>query len=123
MSLQKHSKARVNKKISAREFRLQGTDGIRCEVKPSSSQETTSLTPQEVFLKLGFITEEFMEIYAYAHIKQLMSTGKIQPGDSVVIGWDPRDPKGNYTSAVVSGICKAGGDTLILGVVPTPLVP
>ena len=123
MPIQKNSKPRSNKKTFAREFRLQGTDGIRREVKLSSSQETTSLTPQEVFLKLGFITEEFMEIYAYAHIKQLMSTGKIQTGDSVVIGWDPRDPKGNYTSAVVSGICKAGVNALILGVVPTPLVP
>ena len=113
MSLQKHSKPRANKKILAREFRLQGTDGIRREVKLSSSQETTGLTPQEVFLKLGFITEEFMEIYAYAHTKQLMSTGKILNGDSVVIGWDPRDPKGNYTSAVVSGICKAGVNALI----------
>ena len=52
-----------------------------------------------------------------------MSTGKIHSGDSVVIGWDPRDPKGDYTSAVVSGICKAGVNALILGVVPTPLVP
>ena len=123
MSLQKHSKPRANKKILAREFRLQGTDGIRREVKLSSSQETTGLTPQEVFLKLGFITEEFMEIYAYAYIKQMMSIGKVLNGDSVVIGWDPRDPKGNYTSAVVSGICKAGLNALILGVVPTPLVP
>ena len=86
MSPQKYSKPRSNKKIFAREFRLQGTDGIRREVKLSSSQEATSLSPQEVFLKLGFITEEFMEIYAYAHIKQLMSTGKIQTGDSVVLG-------------------------------------
>jgi len=123
LSLQKKSKPRSNKKIFAREFRLQGTDGIRREVKLFSSQETTSLTPQEVFLELGFITEEFMEIYAYAHIKQLMSAGKILNGDSVVIGWDPRDPKGNYTSAVVSGVCKAGVNALILGVVPTPLVP
>ncbi len=123
MSLQKYSKPRSNKKTFSREFSLQGTDGIRRETKLSSSQETSSLTPQEVFLKLGFITEEFMEIYAYAHIKQLMSTGKIQAGDSVVIGWDPRDPKGNYTSAVVSGVCKAGVNALILGVVPTPLVP
>ena len=123
MSLQKYSKPRSNKKTFSREFSLQGTDGIRREIKLSSSQETTGLTPQEVFLKLGFITEEFMEIYAYAHIKQLMSAGKIQTGDSVVIGWDPRDPKGNYTSAVVSGICKAGINALVLGVVPTPLVP
>jgi len=86
LSPQKHSKPRSNKKTFAREFCLQGTDGIRREVKLSSSQETTGLTPQEVFLKLGFITEEFMEIYAYAYIKQMMSIGKVLNGDSVVIG-------------------------------------
>ncbi|MBT4258953.1 MAG: hypothetical protein HOD90_03455, partial [Nitrospina sp.] len=123
MSIQKRSKTSLNEKNPAYEFLFQGTDGIRREVKLSSSEEATGLTPQEVFLKLGFITEEFMEIYAYAHIKQLISIGKVRAGDNVVVGWDPRDPKGNYNSAVVSGICKAGVNAMILGVVPTPLVP
>ncbi|SVD75506.1 uncharacterized protein METZ01_LOCUS428360, partial [marine metagenome] len=123
MSLKKFSKSQTKNKNSDRKLRLQGTDGIRSEVKRFSSQENTNLTPQEIFLKLGFITEEFMEIYAYAHIKQLMNVGRIQVGESFVVGWDPRDPKGNYTSAVVSGICKAGVNALILGVAPTPLVP
>jgi len=103
-------------------FCLQGTDGIRREVKLASS-EATGLTPQEVFLKLGFITEEFMEIYAYAHVKQLILEEKGKIGDNIVIGWDPRDTKGDFTSAVVSGVCKAGANALVLGVVPTPLVP
>ena len=64
-----------------------------------------------------------MEIYAYAHVKELILKGGAQIGDSIVIGWDPRDPRGNFTSAVVSGVCKAGANALILGVVPTPLVP
>ena len=81
------------------------------------------MTPQETFLKLGFITEEFMEIYSYAYVKQLMLKGKARIGDSIVVGWDPRDPKGNFTSAVASGACKAGANVIILGVVPTPLVP
>jgi phosphomannomutase len=81
------------------------------------------LTPQEAFLELGFITEEFMEIYAYAHVKQLISSGTIRAGDNFIIGWDPRNPKGDFTSAVVSGVCKAEVNALILGVVPTPLVP
>ena len=123
LSIQKHSKTSLNEITTAYEFLFQGTDGIRREVKLSSSEEATGLTPQEVFLKLGFITEEFMEIYAYAHIKQLISIGKVRAGDNVVVGWDPRDPKGNYNSAVVSGICKAGVNAMILGVVPTPLVP
>ncbi len=103
------------------EYRLQGTDGIRREVKQAS--EIINLTPQEAFLELGFITEEFMEIYAYAHIKQLISIGRIRAGDDFIIGWDPRNPKGDFTSAVVSGVCKAEVNALILGVVPTPLVP
>lgn len=104
------------------EFRLQGTDGIRCEIKPTSL-EATNLTPQETFLKLGLITDEFMEIYVYAHLKQLMLEGKIRAEDSIVVGWDPRNPRGNFTSAVIGGVCKAGLNTLILGIVPTPLVP
>lgn len=103
-------------------FRLQGTDGIRREVRLSSI-DTTGLTPQEVFLKLGFITQDFMEIYAYAYVKELILERKAQVGDSIVVGWDPRDQSGNFTSAVVSGIRKAGANALILGIVPTPLVP
>ncbi|MBJ78826.1 MAG: hypothetical protein CMH80_03785 [Nitrospinae bacterium] len=117
------SKSPTKKTDTASEFRIQGTDGIRCEVKASYSSEVTGLTPQEAFLKLGFITEEFMELYAYAHVKRLLHEGKAKAGDDVVVGWDPRDPRGNFTSAVVSGICKAGANALILGVVPTPLVP
>ena len=123
MSLQKPSKKQLNKKISAHEFRLQGTDGIRSEVKVSSSGDLENLTPQEVFLKFGYITEEFMEIYAYAYTRQLVSAGKIRVGEDVVIGWDPRDTKGDYNSAVVKGVCKAGVNALIVGVVPTPLIP
>jgi len=111
----------LKKTIPSTEYRLQGTDGIRREVKQAS--EAMNLTPQEAFLELGFITEEFMEIYAYAHVKQLISAGTIRVGDDFIIGWDPRNPKGDFTSAVVSGVCKAEVNALILGVVPTPLVP
>ena len=119
----KRSSKLLSKKINAASgFRLQGTDGIRHEVKLTSS-EVIGLTPQEAFLKLGFITDEFMEIYAYAHVKQLILEGRARTSDSIVVGWDPRDPKGNFTSAVVSGVCKAGANALIIGLVPTPLVP
>ncbi len=117
------AKAPAKKTASASEYRLQGTDGIRCEVKASNTSEVAGLTPQEAFLKLGFITEEFMELYAYAYTKQLIRDGRAQAGDNMVVGWDPRDPRGNFTSAVVKGICKASVNALILGVVPTPLVP
>ena len=116
-------KAPAKKTPLASEFRVQGTDGIRCEVKASYSSEVAGFTPQDAFLKLGFITDEFMELYAYAYIKQLINEGKAQAGDDIVVGWDPRDPRGNFTSAVVKGICKARLNALVLGVVPTPLVP
>ena len=123
MSIQKNSKILATKSNFKGELRIQGTDGIRSEVRLSSSEEAENLTPQEVFLELGYITEEFMEMYAYAHTRRLISAGKIQAGNNIVIGWDPRDPKGNHNSAVVRGVCKAGLNAMILGVVPTPLVP
>lgn len=39
------------------------------------------------------------------------------------MGWDPRDPSGIFIEAVIKGIRKAGANALVLGVVPTPLVP
>ena len=104
-------------------FRLQGTDGIRREVRPAASAEFKGLTPQQVFLDRGFITDEFMELYAYAHVDQLIQSGKMRPGDGFVVGWDPRDIGGTFTTAVIRGIRKAKGRPLVLGIVPTPLVP
>lgn len=64
-----------------------------------------------------------MELYAYAHVDQLIQKQEMLPGDSIVVGWDPRDVQGTYTNAVIRGIQKAKGRALVLGVVPTPLVP
>ncbi|MBI4384889.1 MAG: hypothetical protein HY579_12760 [Nitrospinae bacterium] len=130
-------------------FRLQGTDGIRREVKPASAPELAGLSPREAFLERGFITEEFMELYAYAYSRQLAAgrasargqrrgnadaaaeeSASAQAGGGVsskpglvVVGWDPRDTRGVFNSAVVRGARKAGMNVLRLGVVPTPLVP
>jgi phosphoglucosamine mutase len=100
--------------------RLQGTDGIRRETKVSSSPDCKGLTPQQVFVEKGWITEQFMELYAYSHIKNLPGSRTLK---SVVVGWDPRDPSGVFIDAVIKGVRKAGGNVLILGIVPTPLVP
>ena len=100
--------------------RLQGTDGIRRETKLSSSSDCKGLTPQQVFIEKGWITEQFMEVYAYSHIKNLSGS---KTSTNVVVGWDPRDPSGVFIDAVIKGIRKAGGNALILGIVPTPLVP
>lgn len=105
-------------------IRLQGTDGVRREIKSAKDSECRGQTPQQVFLEKGWITEEFMELYAYCYVKNQpqkkpTSSKKI----TIVIGWDPRDPSGIYTEAVVRGVRKAGANALVLGVVPTPLVP
>lgn len=104
-------------------MRLQGTDGIRREVRLAGSPELEGMSPQQVFLQKGIITEEFMELYTFAHVRSLMQEQEMRPGESIVIGWDPRDWQGNYNQAAVRGIRKAGAGALVLGIVPTPLVP
>lgn len=104
-------------------FRLQGTDGIRAEVKLSSSPDLAGMSPQQVFLEHNVITDAFMELYAYAHVRLLIHQGRLNPGDNIVVGWDPRDPGGTFVNAVVRGVRKARANALVLGVVPTPLVP
>ena len=94
--------------------RLQGTDGIRRRVVPSTTEGLQDLTPQDAFLQQGVITETFLELYAYAYVSGLGGTPE------VVVGWDPRDPDGLYTGAVVSGVRKAGASALVVGIFPTP---
>lgn len=103
--------------------RLQGTDGVRREIKLANDIECSRKTPQQVFLEKGWITEEFMELYAYCYVKNQPQKKTTPKTRTIVIGWDPRDPSGIFTDAVVRGVRKAGGKALVLGVVPTPLVP
>ena len=51
--------------------RLQGTDGVRREIKLAKDSECRKQTPQQTFLEKGWITEEFMELYAYCFVKKL----------------------------------------------------
>jgi phosphomannomutase len=97
--------------------RLQGTDGVRRPVRPASD---FAEGPLEVFLKHGVMTEEFFELYCYAHARDLIETGKIAEGDDVLIGWDPRDVEKFYVSRAISGVAKAGARPVVLGVFPTP---
>ena len=103
-------------------FRIQGTDGIRREIMSSSSAELKGLSPQEVFLERGYITEELMELYAFAHAQNLVHEGEAVSGSPIIVGWDPRDMTGDFNQAVVRGIRKAGCNALVLGIVPTPLI-
>jgi len=100
--------------MSAPIDRLQGTDGIRRPVLPSTDARLAGLTPLEAFLQKGVITEQFMELYVYAFVTSLENRSEI------VIGWDPRDPAGLFTDAATRGIRKAGAKAVVLGVCPTP---
>jgi phosphoglucosamine mutase len=104
--------------------RVQGTDGIRREIKSAKDSECRGSTPQQIFLGKGWITEEFMELYVYCYVKsQLNKKTASAKRKTFVIGWDPRDPSGNFTDAVIRGVRKAGGEALVIGIAPTPLVP
>ncbi len=103
--------------------RLQGTDGIRKEVIFSKDPRVKGLSPLEAFLEKNLLTEEFMELYTYAHVRRLIQTAAMKPGDEIVIGWDPRDPEGLFTEAAIRGIRKAQGKAVVMGITPTPAVP
>ncbi|MFQ5845665.1 MAG: hypothetical protein ACE5JG_11830, partial [Planctomycetota bacterium] len=94
--------------------RIQGTDGIRRPVALSTDPAVRGLTPQQAFLERGRITERFLELYAYAYVSALA------PPAEVVVGWDPRDPAGDFTGAAVAGVRKAGATAVVLGTFPTP---
>jgi phosphoglucosamine mutase len=81
-----------------------GTDGVR-------GRANADLTP-ELALALG-----------RAAVGALRAT-QADGGDAplVVVGRDPRASGRLLESALVAGICSAGGDALLVGVVPTPAV-
>ncbi|MBI5636863.1 MAG: hypothetical protein HZA03_02710 [Nitrospinae bacterium] len=97
--------------------RLQGTDGVRRPVAPAAGFDGG---PLEVFHRNGVMTEEFFELYCHTHVTRMIETGRMEPGDEVLIGWDGRDTEGRYTGKAVDGIAKAGGVPAVLGVIPTP---
>ncbi len=97
--------------------RLQGTDGVRGKVAPSSG---LSGSPLEVFSNNNLITEEFFELYCWAHVSDLIERGKAKKGGRFLIGWDSRDTENFYTGAAVRGISKAGGVPVVLETIPTP---
>ncbi len=78
-----------------------GTDGIR-------GVANTELTP-EFTLGLG-----------RAVVRTLREEGVARP--QVLIGRDPRASGHMLEAALAAGICSAGGDAILIGVVPTPAV-
>ncbi len=96
--------------------RLQGTDGIRRPVALSSDPRVQGLTPQDAFLRKGLLTQQFVELYVYAYVAGQKSARE------VVVGWDPRDPAGDFTRAAVLGVRKTGATAVVVGICPTPAV-
>ena len=79
--------------------RLFGTDGVR-------GIANTELTPELAF-KLGF----------YGSI---VLTGETSHKPKILVGSDTRISCAMLESALVAGICSAGADAMICGVIPTP---
>ena len=104
-------------------MRLQGTDGIRRPTALPSNPIVAGLGPLEAFLKAEVITPKFMQLYSFSFVKDLTERARFAAGDPIVVGWDPRDAEGNFVSAFIDGLVKAGATVLSLGIVPTPAVP
>ena len=99
-----------------RPLRLQGTDGIRAVVGPDD--EASQRDPLGTYLRTGRLTPAFSTLYARAFAEEEAS-----PGEEVIVGWDLRDRGGDFTKAVVGASSKPVGRPVVLGTVPTPVVP
>ncbi len=108
--------------MSNKDFeRIQGTDGIRRDVLPSSHPSLAGLTPWQAFAEKSVMTEKFFQGYSYVHCSRLKEQYGIKC--RVVVGWDPRDPTGAFPGAVVMGARQAGCGVYVAGRVPTPAIP
>ncbi len=100
--------------------RLQGTDGVRGPVR--FAVDCMQKDPLAVFLREGFLNEEFFELYTYAFCSNLLESGLAEVGDATVVGWDTRDHSGVFNKAALHGVRKAGLTAVDVGVMPTPAV-
>jgi phosphomannomutase len=100
--------------------RIQGTDGIRRDVRRQDDAALAGLSPWQAFVERGVITDAFLEGYAYAFARLRLGASASR---EIVIGWDPRDPSGAFTGAVARGLRKGGATAVVMGVAPTPAVP
>ncbi|MBF0286600.1 MAG: hypothetical protein HQM14_02185 [SAR324 cluster bacterium] len=100
--------------------RLQGTDGIRGRVQKQS--ECSVGNPVSAFVELNVLTDAFFELYSYCYCQELLEAGFAELGDTVVIGWDPRDREGVFNRAAIHGIRKSGLNVVNVGILPTPAI-
>jgi phosphomannomutase len=104
-------------------FKFQGTDGVRRRACPSDNLEVRGLSPQQALIERDYLTEEFVELYLYCRVRQLIENGLATEGEHMAIGWDPRDPSAVFTDAAIRGVRKGGLHVDKLGVIATPGVP
>ena len=69
------------------------------------------------------MTPDFFEHYAYAYATLIFDQFDVKPGDSIVVGWDPRDCEGSFNQAATDGLRKAGLRVIQIGVIPIPAIP
>jgi len=103
--------------------RIQGTDGIRGKVGLSDYPAFKGLSPLQVFLDRGILTEQFFELYCYCHVSLGIERETIKPGEEIILGWDPRDKDEIFWKASGRGIRKAGCSATTVGIQPTPAIP
>jgi len=101
--------------------RIQGTDGIRGRI--CEDEQRGELNPVEFFLKDGFLTPSFFECYTYSYVELLIESKSVTVGDTIIVGWDPRDSKGTFNQSAMNGIRKAGLNVFSVGILPTPAIP
>jgi len=105
-----------------RPARIQGTDGVRGLVLPSTAKRVKGLDPLQAYIKEGVITEQFCLLYGYCLGKFLSEKKLLAPPDSVVVGWDPRDRGGFFNKSFIDGLSRSSGKIITAGTVPTPAV-
>ena len=102
--------------------KFQGTDGVRGLAADEDHPQAAGVDGRAAFLEHGILTPRFVEHYVFeagAWLLERASEQLISPA-AVVLAWDPRDVAGEFTSACVNGLLRAGAHALSLGVMPTP---
>ena len=103
--------------------KFQGTDGVRGLAAGEDHPQASGRDPRAVFAENGVLTPRFIEHYVFeagAWLLERASERLISPA-AVILAWDPRDVGGDFSSACVNGLLRAGAHVLSLGVMPAPV--
>ena len=103
--------------------KFQGTDGVRGLAVDGDHPQALGVDARAVFVEHGVLTPRFIEHYVFeagCRLLERASERLISPV-AVVLAWDPRDESGEFSSACVGALLRAGAHVLSLGVMPTPV--